>query len=220
MIKEIRDIETNELTGYEVDGTNVPLDSNNRHYRKVSKLIEKGEAITPAFTEEERLEHFKTSRIAKLQNLSDSKTTEVKTFLAGITVSVSQSERYKIKYEEALKAIDSGDYSWFNAEATLTGNKSEDIANAVKTQYEEAIAKVNSVVAIIEAYRVKFKNTINDIDNIDVFRIVDSFLTYGEDLGFITEDKLVDMFNKYETYVTKLLNNEELKDEDIVWETE
>ena len=218
MIKEIRDIETNELTGYEVDGISIPLDGNNRHYRKVNKLIEKGETVTPAFTEEERLEHFKTSRISKLQDLADTKTTEVKEYLAGIVVSASQSERYKIKYEEALKAIKNDDYSWFNAEANLTGIAAKDIANNVKTQYEAAVAKVNSVVGVIEAYRVKFKTVINSIDNIEVFRVVDSFLKYGDSLGFITEDKLVDMFNKYDVYAKEVVTNTEFKDENIIWE--
>jgi len=63
MIKEIRNIETNELTGYSYNGMHVPIDPNNRHYQEIQKLVKEGkETIEPAYTPEERLDYLKQNK--------------------------------------------------------------------------------------------------------------------------------------------------------------
>jgi len=60
IIKEVRNIETNELKGYKLDTLFVPLDSNNRHYREIQMLLKTGEAeLIPAFTDEELVDYTK-----------------------------------------------------------------------------------------------------------------------------------------------------------------
>ena len=67
MIREIRNIETNELEGYIYNGMHIPLDPSNRHYKKVMKLLET-EDVVPAYTDEERLEYFKNKKIQELHS--------------------------------------------------------------------------------------------------------------------------------------------------------
>ncbi|WP_297503849.1 hypothetical protein, partial [Thermococcus sp.] len=70
-IKEIRDIETNKLTGYNLDGMFVPIDSVNRHYKEIKKAIKDGVEIEPAYTKEERLNYFKNKKIQELKKERD-----------------------------------------------------------------------------------------------------------------------------------------------------
>jgi len=66
-VKEIRDIETNELKGYYLDGIFVPLETGNRHYQEIKKWLEEGNTPEPAFTEKERLEYFKNKLLKILK---------------------------------------------------------------------------------------------------------------------------------------------------------
>ena len=59
IIKEIRDIKTNKLTGYNLDGLYVPLVQENRHYQEIQEAIKKGAKVEPAYTDEERFDYFK-----------------------------------------------------------------------------------------------------------------------------------------------------------------
>ena len=52
-VKEIRDIETDTLTGYLVDGMQVPLDNGNRHYMEVQEWLKTNTAQL-AYTKAER----------------------------------------------------------------------------------------------------------------------------------------------------------------------
>ena len=63
-IKEVKNIETNELIGYDYKGILVPLSPDNRFYKKIQEEISKGTMIKPAYTEKERLEYFRN----KLKN--------------------------------------------------------------------------------------------------------------------------------------------------------
>jgi len=52
-VKEIRDIETDTLNGYLVDGMQVPLAEGNRHYNEVQEWL-KDNTPEPAYTQEGR----------------------------------------------------------------------------------------------------------------------------------------------------------------------
>ena len=67
-IKEIRDIKTNELTGYNLDGMYVPLDPSNRHYQEIQEVIKKGVKVEPAYTDEERFDYFKTIKKQEIKS--------------------------------------------------------------------------------------------------------------------------------------------------------
>ena len=75
-VKEIRDIETDTLTGYLVDGMQVPLAEGNRHYKEVQEWL-KDNTPEPAYTEEERnayllkqsITAWKQNRQQKVENI-------------------------------------------------------------------------------------------------------------------------------------------------------
>ena len=63
---EVRDILTDKLQGDKLDGMFVPIDENNRHYRKIQKWIKEGNKPEIPFTKEER-----KSFLAKLKKEED-----------------------------------------------------------------------------------------------------------------------------------------------------
>jgi len=203
MIKEIRDIETGELKGYNQDGLFIPLDPNNRHYKEAQKLIKEGVEILPAYTEEERLKYFKQTRLQKLLNLADRKTQEVKNTLAGFAVTLEQAERYKIKYKKAIEAIEKNDYSYFQAEADLQGITPEDLANLVKQNGDKWNTEIDNQVALIEAYRVKAKSIINSLTQVEQFSVVDKYLKEAETIT-INIDALQQIFKNFEDELNEI----------------
>ena len=62
-VKEIRDIGTDTLTGYLVDGMTVPLSDGNRHYKEVQEWLKEGNKPEPAYTEEERNDYLLKKKI-------------------------------------------------------------------------------------------------------------------------------------------------------------
>jgi len=76
LVKEIRNIETDTLQGYEIDGMFVPLDPSNRHYQEILRWIEEGNTPEPAYTAEERLNYIKNKLYKKLK---DATVSELKT---------------------------------------------------------------------------------------------------------------------------------------------
>ena len=208
-IKEIRNIETNQLTGYQLNEMFVPLELNNRHYQEIQKAIKKGIKPEPAFTEEERLNYFKEKTLDMLNKLADDKTNEVKYYLAGQKVTLDQLERYKIKYQQAIRAIENNDYSFFEAEAKLKGIPPEKLANLVKEMGDKWNQEIAYFTSLIEAYRVKAKEIILNTNTIDEFKLIQKFIDHARTLpGNITIDDVVNLFNKYEDIRTKLLNKE------------
>ena len=218
MIKEVRDIETNKLTGYEFNGMHVPLDSNNRFYRKIKKLVTNGETIEPAYTKQDRLEYFKNKVLSNIDSLADKKHKEAWNYIAGQKVSDLQVQRYKTKYNEAIKAIADSNYNYFELEAELLNMKPSDLANLVKQRGDEWITNVNNYIALIEAYRVKSKHICLSTSSIEEFKLMKLFLKHSETLGSETADDIKTLFDKYNSLATELQNGKTLKDlEPIVW---
>ena len=204
MIKEIRDIETGELKGYNKDGLFIPLDSKNRYYKEVQKLIKEDAEVFPAYSDEERLDYFKRTRLQKLLNLADKKTQEVKNTLAGFVVTQEQAERYRIKYQEAIKAIENDDYSFFEAEAKLLGIEAEDLVKQVKEAGDNWNAEINKQISLIEAYRVKAKSIILSLDKVEQFKVVDKYLEEAKNIASITIDGLESIFEDFEKELNEI----------------
>jgi len=197
LVKESRDIESNELKGYIADGIHIPINPSNRHYKDVQEWIKQGNQPEPAFTEEDRLNYVRTNRLQKLLNLVDIKTQEVKNTLAGFAVTLEQAERYKIKYQKAIEAINANDYTYFQPEADLTGKDPETLAIEVKQAGDVWNAEIEKQIALIEAYRVKAKEIINNLTDVNQFTVVDKYLKEAETIT-INIDTLQQIFKNFE----------------------
>jgi len=142
-----------DLTGYLVNGSiYVPLDSNNRLYKKIQKSsIE----IEPAYTDEELLSKVKEDLINKIQNLCDTKTQEAKAYINGAKVTTDQLARYEEKYQIAAEYKSNGNYAdTLKLEADLQGLSVDDLADLIIAKghsYKQALIGFN---AKIEAFRV------------------------------------------------------------------
>jgi len=207
MLKEIRNIETNELEAYDYNGMHIPLDPSNRHYKKVMKLLET-EELVPAFTEEERLDHFKSTRISRLNSIADNKQKEAEKLITGQKVSDAQLKRYETKYQKALKAKEDSNYNYFELEAKLVGMDPKDLVDLIINKHNEWLDTLDEYVKLIEAYRIKAKSIINSLDKIEKFVIVDKYLSKANSLGSnITEEVILNIFNEFEKEL-KGLDNE------------
>lgn len=68
-VKEQRNIETNELIGYVVDGVKfVPIDKGNRDYKEVLEWIAKENTPEPAYTDIDTFNYFKNKKINEINN--------------------------------------------------------------------------------------------------------------------------------------------------------
>ena len=73
-VKEQRDIETNELTGYLVNGSMyVPVEPSNTHYKEVQDWISQGNTPEPAYTDQDRIDYFINKRTNELKQIRQSK---------------------------------------------------------------------------------------------------------------------------------------------------
>jgi len=106
-IKEIRDIETNELTGYILNNSiHIPI-SGSRFDEDIKKFLSNGGVITPAFTNEERLEYLKGKFINKAESFADLKTSQAEGYVANKTkITENQRKRYESKYILATRYKD------------------------------------------------------------------------------------------------------------------
>ena len=218
MIKEIRNMEDNILTGYEFNGMNVPLDSNNRFYKKIQKLVDDGEVIEPAFTEQDRLDYFKSKILSQINEIADKKNREAYNYIAGQKVSDLQVERYKLKLQKANEAIASGDYSYFELEADLKGITAKDLATLVQDAGNAWMNEVYAYTALIEAYRVKAKEICNATTSINKFKLMELFLAHSVDIDKFTELEIKALFSKYDELSNELDIGKSLDDlEPIEW---
>ena len=218
LVKETRDIETNELKGYNADGMYVPIDPSNRHYKEIQKWIKQGNQAEPTFTEEERLEYFKNKVLSNIDSLADKKHKQAWNYIAGQKVSDLQVQRYKTKYEEAIKAIADSNYNYFELEAELNNMQPDSLANLVKQRGDEWVTNVNNYIALIEAYRVKSKHIAMNTKSIEEFKLMELFLKHSATLGNETANDIKALFIKYNELATELQNGKTLKDlEPIQW---
>jgi hypothetical protein len=209
-VQEIRNWDTNELTGYKVNDTIfVPIDNGNTMYRNIQEWVKKGNTITPAYTDKERLAYLKNQLYRQIQNIADTKTKEAKNYIAQMNMTQDQWERYQIKYQKAKEAVDSGDYSYFDAEASLVdGITAEDLAKAVINAYETAQSAFANFVQLIEVYRRKANKEVDGLQNVDEINLAKEYLEKAKAFDEnTTEDDIKVLFDEFETALNDLRNS-------------
>ena len=199
-----------EPMGYQLDGLFIPLDKGNRHYQNIQKLLNNSEAeLVNQYTKQDVLDKAKQYQLNSLNDLANQKTNEAKNYISGQKVTYDKLERYRIKYQEAIKAIADSNYNYFEPEATLKGITPKDLATLVKTRGDEWNTEITKYVAIIEAYRVKAKSIIENTTTLDEFVLISKFINYAKTLPVnVTTSELVTLFGYYESFKTKLNNKE------------
>ncbi len=166
-VKEIRDIETNKLTGYLLNGTLVPLDKSNRHYREIQEWIKEGSQPDPAFTEEERLEYFKNKKINYLKQMRDKLVNEIAVTLESGEY-LDGNELAQTRMSRAIQALpdDTTTLDWidtnnntiqltkpkFKEALVLAGQKQTEIF----TKFNSLREQVNDATSVEEIEKIKF----------------------------------------------------------------
>jgi len=160
------------LTGYELNGIHIPLDPNNRYYKKVQVLILKGEVPEPQYTEADVNPYIQKELITELNSLCDSKSKEARNYIAGQKVSNEQLERYNNKFEVAKKYLSDKDdesKSKLQLEADLNGITVDSLANLIVEKGNEYLSALETLNNRIDAFRIKVKQLIqsNEFDKVD-----------------------------------------------------
>ena len=160
------------LTGYELNGIHIPLDPNNRYYKKVQGLISKGEVPEPQYTETDLNPHIQKELITELNSLCDTKSKEARNYIAGQKVSNEQLERYNNKFEVAKKYLSDKDdesKSKLQLEADLNGITVDSLANLIVEKGNEYLSALETLNNRIDAFRIKVKQLIqsNEFDKVD-----------------------------------------------------
>jgi len=166
-VKELRNIETNKLTGYLLNGTFVPLDPFNRHYQEVQKWIKEGNQVEPAYTEEERLEYFKNKKIKQLKSIRDKLVNEIKITLESGEY-LDGNELAQTRMSRAIQALpdDTTTLDWidtnnntiqltkpkFKEALVLAGQKQ----TGIFTKFNSLREQVNDATSVEEIEKIKF----------------------------------------------------------------
>jgi len=135
-VKEQRDIKTNQLDGYIINGNIfVPIDPNNTYYQQVQEWIKQGNIPEPAFTKQQRVEYLQNLRISELKNLRQQK---VNNIIATITltdttkVNLNGDELSQTRMTRALLGMsDTDKIDWITADNTLVQLTKADLQNAL-----------------------------------------------------------------------------------------
>ena len=128
-VKEQRDIETNELTGYILDGMSVPLDKGNRHYKDIQEWIAQGNTPEPAYTEQERFEYLKNKKVEEIKSSFNQAVNAGYACSNGITMNSNIDDidklqkGYDLAIKNGLSTMDIRDYN----NATHTGIALSDV---------------------------------------------------------------------------------------------
>ena len=186
-----------DLTGYLVNGSiHVPLDSNNRLYKKIQKSdIE----IEPAYTEEELLSKVKKDLISKIQSLSDTKTNELKNYVVSKKITTEQIDRYERKYQLAVKCKENNDFTLLELEASLQGLTGSDLANLIIQKHDEWTTELENNMVKIEAYRIKAQNLVGSIVDLDTLSKANVLLEKAKQFDVnTTDDEIKTLFKEFE----------------------
>jgi len=173
------------LIGYLVNGSiNVPLDPNNRLYKKIQKF----KNIEPAYTDDELLNKAKEDLINKIQSLTDTKTKELKNYVAGKKLTDEQIDRYEQKYQLALQCKRNNDFTPLELEASLQGLTGSDLADLIIQKHDEWLKELQANITKIEAYRVKAQSLINNATDLDTLSKANILLEKAKEFDINTTD--------------------------------
>jgi len=161
------------LTGYELNGIHIPLDPNNRYYKKVQELISKGEVPEPQYTEANLNPYIQKELLNELNSLCDTKSKEAENYIAGMRVSDKQLQRYIDKYNIVIKYLADTSNTDLKASVTLAadlaGSSVDDYCNLIKEKHDQYISALETLNNKIDAFRVKVKQLIlnNEFDKVE-----------------------------------------------------
>jgi len=145
------------------------------------------------------LDEQKSSLYDAIQSLADTKTKELKNYIAGKRVTPEQVDRYEQKYQLALKCKEAGDYTPLNLEAELQGITGEELADLIITKHDEWVAKLQKYTALIEAYRVKAQTIVESLETIEDVEKAKGLLERAKEFGIdTTEEQIKELFEEFE----------------------
>jgi len=130
------------------------------------------------------LEQVKDFLKDKVQFIADEKQSKAEAYIAKKrNLTGKQIKRYRIKYNLALKAKETGNYEKFDLEAKLNNTTSESIVNAIIEKGELWEEEVDKFILLIDAIRGKIQDIIDqevyletDVNKIDaILSKADSF---------------------------------------------
>jgi len=132
-VKEQRDIEINELTGYLINNTiYVPIDKSNTHYQLIQEWIAEGNTPEPAFTNDERLNYFKEKKINELKQNRDSSVKQlVVTISNGIQLNGDETSQTRMTRAINVLPDDTTTIDWIDANNNLVQLTKPDLQEAV-----------------------------------------------------------------------------------------
>ena len=161
-IKEIKDIETNELTGYKYNGMFVPLEPTNRHYQEIQKLIKNGIEVEPAYTEEERLNYFKNKKIQELKKERDDNISKVVITLSN-GISLNGNKNSRIEFSSTINSLsDTDTIKWIDY-------NNKDVLLNKDLLKEALVLTINKQTEIIIDYNNKRQKVLNTNTICDIY---------------------------------------------------
>ena len=142
--------------------------------------------------------YLKETLLNGIQSLADTKTKELKNYIAGKKVTPEQVDRYEQKYQLALKCKESGDYTPLNLEAELQGITGEELADLIITKHDEWVAELQKYIALIEAYRVKAQTIVESLETIKDVEKAKGLLERAKEFGInTTEQQIKELFEEF-----------------------
>ncbi len=150
----------------------------------------------PIVLESEVVDFVRPIMIKSINALADLKTKDAMNVIAGDEVSEQKLNRYKIKYDEAIKAKANNDFTTFNLEANLLGIDAPVLVDKVIEAGENWNTTMNNYATMIDAVRVKVSNMTKEASTKDEIYAIDNLLRQGAKLGSTTTiDDILNMLS-------------------------
>jgi len=146
--------------------------------------------------ESKYLDHFKNTLLKRTQELADAKLKQAKALIAEKEVTPEQEERYKTKYELALKAKESGDYSKFELGASLLGITPEELVESILAKGEEWKTKLEDYALLIDDIRVATQSKIKATTDLEKLKQIDKTLRAFKDMGVVPTQELLNFLSQ------------------------
>jgi hypothetical protein len=159
--------ETIELVEQKHNTTLTPISETEYKSFKLFGIFDKTEEEIEAKENELAFTNAKETLLNDIQSLADTKTKELKNYIAGKKVTPEQVDRYEQKYQLAMKCKEAGDYTPLNLEAELQGITGEELANLIIEKHDEWVAELQKYTALIEAYRVKAQTIVESLETLE-----------------------------------------------------
>ena len=189
-----------DLTGYLINNSiHVPLEPNNRLYKKIQKLIKEGFNIEPAYTEEKLLNTLKNNLINEITQLADNKSKDLKNYIAGKRVTQEQKERYEAKYQMALKAKETNDYSMFLLEANNDENQAKELVETIIKLHDKWLETLDYYNTLIDQFRVRATNLVQQIETFEQINKAEELLERAKQFNInTTPEDVIKLFEEFE----------------------